>query len=71
MSKIKNAGITGTQGFHHTCYVATATQNLKDSSPWTSSHNNILWTYQGAKIICRLVDGFFPNCVALMWQCKG
>ena len=36
MSKIGNTGITDQLGFRYTCYVATATQNLKDfhnSSP--------------------------------------
>ena len=30
MSKIRNTAITDKWGFRHTCYVATATQNLKD-----------------------------------------
>ena len=41
MSKIRNTGITYKQGFLHPCYVATATQNLKDfrkSSLRTCSH---------------------------------
>ena len=28
--KIRNTGITDKWGFRHTCYVATASQNLKD-----------------------------------------
>ena len=41
MSKLRNTGITNKRGFPHPCYVATATQNLKDfrnSSLWTYSH---------------------------------
>ena len=41
MSKIKNTWITDKRDFRHTCYVATAAQNLKDfcnSSLWTCSH---------------------------------
>ena len=41
MSKIRNIQITDKWGFRHTCYVATATQTLKDlrnSSLWTCSH---------------------------------
>ena len=41
MSKLRNTGITDKRGFPHPCYVATATQNLKDfrnSSLWTCSH---------------------------------
>ena len=30
MSKIRNTEITDKRGFQHPCYVATATQNLKD-----------------------------------------
>ena len=30
MSKIRNMGITDKWGFRHTCYIATAAQNLKD-----------------------------------------
>ena len=30
MPKIRNTGITDKWGFRHTCYVATAAQNLKD-----------------------------------------
>ena len=38
MSKLRNTEKTDKRGFSHTCYVATATQNLKDfrnSSLWT------------------------------------
>ena len=38
---VQNRGITDKLGFLHTCYVATATQNLKyfrNSSPWTCSY---------------------------------
>ena len=37
----KSYGKTDKWGVRHTCYIATATQNLKDfrnSSPWKSSH---------------------------------
>ena len=27
---------------------------------------HILWTYQKAKIKCRLLDDFWPDCVALI-----
>ena len=48
MSKIGNTGITDKRGFRYTCYVAIATQNLKDSGRLTSSQ---LWTYFESKII--------------------
>ena len=41
MSKIRNTGINDKWGFRHTCYVATAAQNIKDfrnANLWTCSH---------------------------------
>ena len=41
MFKLRNTEITDKRGFPQPCYVATATQNLKDfrnSSLWTCSH---------------------------------
>ena len=41
MSKMRNIEIPDKRGFGYICYVATATQNLKDfrnSSVWTCPH---------------------------------
>ena len=68
MSKIKNTKITDYWGFRHTCYIVTATKNLKDfhnSGLWTCSQ---LWTYQEAKIQFWFLDDFWPDCVASIYS---
>ena len=47
MSKIRNTGRTDKCGFRHTCYVATADQNLKDF------HNSSLWIFSHLRVISR------------------
>ena len=42
MSKLGNTGITNKWGFPHPCYVATATQNLKDFRNSSHGHVHIL-----------------------------
>ena len=50
MSKIKNTGLTDKW---HTCYIATATQNLKDF------HNSSLWTCSPIIDMSRSENNFF------------
>ena len=60
--------MTDKWGFRHTCYVATATLNLKyfhNSSQWT-----IVWTYQEAKIQFWPFNDFQPDCVPFMFHNK-
>ena len=64
MSKIRNTGITDQWGFRHPCYVATASQYLKDF------HNSSLWPCSHVMNISRnenimLAFGWF-----LTWLCR-
>ena len=63
MSKIRNTETTDKRGFRHTCYVVTATQNLKDFHNY--GHVHIIWTYQNAIFNFLILDDLGPDCVSL------
>ena len=65
MFKIKNTEITDKWGFQHTCYVATATQNLKDIHNLVYGHVHILWSYKEDEIKIPFFFLFQPDCDAL------
>ena len=71
MSKVGNTGISDKRGFRYTCYVAIATQNLKDF------HNFNLWTCSHIMDMSRGQNKnddfsrFWSDCVALICGYTG
>ena len=64
MSKIRNTGITDKWGFRHTCYVASAAQNLKDL------HNCSLLTCSHLMAILKSLNNTTDFVMILAWLCR-
>ena len=64
MSKIRNTGITDKWGFRHTCYVASAAQNLKDL------HNSSLLTCSHLMAILKSRNNNTHFVMILAWLCR-